>query len=94
MDGFLAERDSVIKDLDPPAARIGKLAGAILLEDGAVALVLNPVELIQTSQSPERAPILQAAEPPPEKRRAIVLVVDDSLTTRTLERSILEGPRL
>ena len=91
VDGFLAERDSVIKDLDPPAARIGKLAGAILLEDGAVALVLNPVELIQTSQSPERAPILQAAEPPPEKRRAIVLVVDDSLTTRTLERSILEA---
>jgi two-component system chemotaxis sensor kinase CheA len=44
VDAFLAERDGLLKNLDAPAARLRKLAGGILQEDGTVILVLNPAE--------------------------------------------------
>jgi two-component system chemotaxis sensor kinase CheA len=91
VDAFLAERDSLIKELDAPAANVSKLAGGILLEDGAVALVLNPAELLLTLKPAEKAVALTTAAPVPEKKVPTVLVVDDSLTTRTLEKSILEA---
>jgi two-component system chemotaxis sensor kinase CheA len=90
VDGFLAERECLIKDLDAPAGRVRKLAGGVLLEDGSVALVLNPAELLLAARPAERAP-LRTAAPAPEKKTPTVLVVDDSLTTRTLEKSILEA---
>jgi two-component system chemotaxis sensor kinase CheA len=91
VDAFLAERDSLVKELDAPASRCRQLAGGVLLEDGSVALVLNPAELLATLKPADRAPPLRTAAPPPEKKPPAVLVVDDSLTTRTLERSILEA---
>jgi two-component system chemotaxis sensor kinase CheA len=90
VDAFVEERHGLIKDLDEPAARIGKLIGGILLEDGSVCLVLNLAEVIRTSKPSEQAPAWRKAEPAPLKKRSTVLVVDDSLTTRTLEKSILE----
>jgi two-component system chemotaxis sensor kinase CheA len=91
VDGFLAEREAIIKDLDAPADRVRKLAGGLLLEDGSIALVLNPAELLLTLKPAGRAPPLRTAPPPSEKKAPTVLVVDDSLTTRTLEKSILEA---
>ena len=92
VDAFLGERDALIKDLDDPAAQVSKLAGGILLEDGSVCLVLNLAELIRSSRPSDRAPVLQKTGPAPSGRlRSTVLVVDDSLTTRTLEKSILEA---
>ena len=91
VDAFLAERDSVIKNLEGPAARVALLAGGILLEDGAVALVLNARELLRTYTT-GAPPLARVSAPAPKKiRTASVLVVDDSLTTRTLEKSILEA---
>jgi two-component system chemotaxis sensor kinase CheA len=91
VDALLAERDSVIKELDAPARHVRTLAGGILLEDGAVALVLNPAELLSAPQPAERAPVLKTVAAGPPKKTATVLVVDDSLTTRTLEKSLLEA---
>jgi two-component system chemotaxis sensor kinase CheA len=87
VDGFVGERDSLVKGLDAPAANVHTLAGGIQLEDGTVALVLNPAAL----RPGDKAPPLKAAAPEPTKKAPTVLVVDDSLTTRTLERSILEA---
>jgi two-component system chemotaxis sensor kinase CheA len=91
VDAFLEERDSLIKALDEPAAQLTKLAGGILLDDGSVALVLNLAEVLKTARPSDRAPALKKVEPAPQKKRSTVLVVDDSLTTRTLEKSILEA---
>ena len=91
VDAFLAERDSLIKNLDAPANLRSGLAGGILLEDGSVALVLNPTELLSTFRATDRAPALKTVAAVPQKKQVTVLVVDDSLTTRTLEKSILEA---
>jgi two-component system chemotaxis sensor kinase CheA len=91
VDAFLRETDAVILDLGPAAPQDGKISGGILLEDGSVAFVLSIAELLGASVHRELDTLLQAREPKREKARFSILVVDDSLTTRTLEKSILEA---
>jgi two-component system chemotaxis sensor kinase CheA len=91
VDAFLWESDSVIQDLGPAAPQDGKISGGILLEDGTVAFVLNVIELLETSGYPETPSFVRPSEPAPELAPPLILVVDDSITTRTLEKSILEA---
>ena len=67
------------------------MAGGILLEDGAVVLVLSPFELVECCRRPDRRQALATVERAPVKKTPSILVVDDSITTRTLEKSILEA---
>jgi two-component system chemotaxis sensor kinase CheA len=91
VDAFLRETDAVILDLGPAAPPNGKISGGILLDDGSVAFVLNVTELLENPVHQEPASLLPARETEREKSAISVLVVDDSLTTRTLEKSILEA---
>ncbi len=91
MDAFLRQTEAVILNLGPAAPPAGKVSGGILLEDGSVAFVLNVMELMETAVHRELQPLPQAREAEREKASVSILVVDDSLTTRTLEKSILEA---
>jgi two-component system chemotaxis sensor kinase CheA len=93
VDAFLAERDAIIKDLPAPANVNAQILGATLLEDASVCLVLNGTVIVESSQhSMEPLVLAAAAEPPAIVEHSIeILVVDDSLTTRTLEKSVLEA---
>ncbi len=90
VDAFLRESDAVIQDLGPAAPAGRKLSGGILLDDGGIAFVLSSAELWETSMHRE---IPAWSKPPERVKKAVhsILVVDDSLTTRTLEKSILEA---
>jgi two-component system, chemotaxis family, sensor kinase CheA len=90
VDGFLGERDALVHDLDDAAAR-APFAGAIALEDGRVTLVINPAELLSRVVNCQQASRFQVADSLAEPATPRVLVVDDSFTTRTLEKSILEA---
>ncbi|HVZ31471.1 MAG TPA: response regulator [Polyangiaceae bacterium] len=85
VDGFVAEREALIKSLESPAADVRLFSGAIVLDDSDVALVIDPAALTELDVS-------AVAQPPTAvvHRTPTVLVVDDSFTTRTLEKSILE----
>jgi two-component system chemotaxis sensor kinase CheA len=87
VDALHGERNALLKDLPPPAACPQRWAGGIVQEDGSVCLVLNPAGLFGLVPAP--AP--PAAPPARRRKESTILVVDDSLTTRTLERSILEA---
>ncbi|OAN64510.1 hybrid sensor histidine kinase/response regulator [Magnetospirillum moscoviense] len=91
VDDFLSIRVAMVRDIGVPAAIGTMVAGGILLEDGAVALVLNPFEIVETFRKSGTTRVLTTVEKPPEARIPVILVVDDSLTTRTLEKSILEA---
>ncbi len=91
VDAFLRETDAVILDLGPASPPNGKISGGILLDDGSVAFVLNITELLENPVQQELKSLLPAREPGREKSAISILVVDDSLTTRTLEKSILEA---
>jgi two-component system chemotaxis sensor kinase CheA len=90
VDEFLAEQEIVVKGLGTRVRRLRHVAGATILASGRIALVLNAANLVRTalSRAPALAPAQDQATAKPKKR---VLVVDDSVTTRTLEKSILEA---
>lgn len=72
-------------------------SGTVILAGQRPALVLDPEGLIARTADAERpadaraGPPRPAGEPQPAVRRSTILVVDDSITTRTLEKSILEA---
>jgi two-component system chemotaxis sensor kinase CheA len=90
VDRFLAERDALIQELGMPCPTTGIVSGGILLREGTVSVVLNPAGLVETSTQ-SAAPALKRAQPVSEVAAPSILVVDDSITTRSLEKSILEA---
>jgi two-component system chemotaxis sensor kinase CheA len=93
VDALVEESHSLLRDLDAPA-RADLWLGAILREDRSVVLVLSPAALLQIQPSAVsvREPVpIEGKERVPAVEVATILVVDDSLTTRTLEKSILEA---
>ena len=80
----------VIKSLGPFLRRVRHVSGGTILADGRIVLILNPHDLI--ASVPRLGQSALAASPKGgQKQRGRVLVVDDSLTTRAMERNILES---
>jgi two-component system chemotaxis sensor kinase CheA len=89
VDGFLAEQDLVVTGLGRRLRRVPYVAGCALLEDGGIALILSAAELAESALgAPAGQPLVAAVGPETVRRR--LLVADDSVTTRTLEKAILE----
>ncbi|UWZ80339.1 response regulator [Geoalkalibacter halelectricus] len=86
----LGMQEVTVKSLGPQLRALSGYAGAALLADGLPALILSVPELF----TPRRlgAPAVRAdlAAARARKKRGRVLVVDDSITTRTMEKNILE----
>jgi two-component system chemotaxis sensor kinase CheA len=91
VDALLSEREAVIKPLTGPAGRIALLSGAVLMEDGALALVLQVDRILESFSRQEYVPFDKEEAKVEAKKMYSILVVDDSITTRTLEKSILEA---
>lgn len=90
VDAFDAVQDGVVRDLRVAAGGKGPLAGAVVSADGSVMPVLDVPALVAAADTVEDHAAAAPAPSAPPKRRSI-LVVDDSITTRTLEKSILEA---
>jgi two-component system chemotaxis sensor kinase CheA len=76
----------VVRPLPGMTPVVSIVAGAALDADGKPRLVLDPAGLASDALGRARLDQPQEAEAP-----AVVLVIDDSLTTRMMERSILES---
>jgi two-component system chemotaxis sensor kinase CheA len=96
-DRLVDEQELVIKSLGSPLKRVRHVGGAAVLGTGALVVILSPADLTKTALGKIDSGyfVPRAAEPLPddsgEAPRRRVLVVDDSVMTRTLERSILEA---
>jgi two-component system chemotaxis sensor kinase CheA len=67
------------------------LSGAVILTDGSIANVLEPVKIIEQVNQRKISGLKVAATAAGSDVQTKVLVVDDSVTTRTLEKNILEA---
>jgi two-component system chemotaxis sensor kinase CheA len=90
VDEFLAERDAMIESLGMPSPATGNVSGGALMRDGTVVVVLNPAGLA-ASCTPSSATRMPQAAGTPAQTAPCILVVDDSITSRSLEKSILEA---
>ena len=90
VDGLQGTQEVVIKSLGRQLSQARNVAGATILGTGQVVMILNVADLMKSALA---GPAM-AAPLPVEARevtRRRVLVVDDSITTRTLEKNILEN---
>lgn len=93
VETLLGEEEVVVKGLGKLLSQVPNISGGTILGNGRIGLILNPNDLVrslshQGAARPSPAPSLS---PSPSSRQKRVLVVEDSLTTRTLEKNILEA---
>ncbi|MBS1189136.1 MAG: chemotaxis protein histidine kinaselike protein [Rhodocyclaceae bacterium] len=93
VDELRGNHEVVVKNIGPQLARVVGMAGATVLGDGQVVLILNPVALAS------RTPQITIDRPSPTQATAApaaatvtlptVMVVDDSLTVRKITGRLL-----
>ncbi len=90
VEEVLGDREGLVKELAPPLVRVRNVADAALLGTGQVVLILRPADLLRSLRAAARppAPVRTAEE---QRRQPVILVVDDSITTRTMEKNLLEA---
>lgn len=89
VDGFTDMRDLVVKPLPAHVRRVGGIAGASVLGDGRVVLILNPEDLLRR---PVAAPAVTVTQVSEAGRRVVtVLIVDDSVSVRRVLAGVVEG---
>jgi chemosensory pili system protein ChpA (sensor histidine kinase/response regulator) len=94
VDEIIGNREVVVKQIGPQLSRLAGIAGATVLGNGQVVLILNPVQLVhrdRTSDEPRAMVIAPAAPVAVEQKSsaALVMVVDDSLTVRKITSRML-----
>ena len=93
VEALLGEEEIVVKGLGKFFGHLPQLFGGTILGKGEIALILNPNDLLRSLSHQVKAvpPLSVRSSPPPPPAKKRVLVVEDSLTTRTLEKNILEA---
>jgi two-component system chemotaxis sensor kinase CheA len=92
VDELFSEQELVLKPLGREVANAHYISGAAVLGNGEIAIILNANDLARAAsgRSIRRRRSVQASEQTLVTRRSHILIVDDSITTRTLEKNILE----
>jgi chemosensory pili system protein ChpA (sensor histidine kinase/response regulator) len=88
VDEIRGNREIVVKNIGPQLAAMGSIAGATVMGDGKVMLVLNPIhmafrETLAAEVVNEATETAESAQPP------TIMVVDDSLTMRKVISRLL-----
>jgi chemosensory pili system protein ChpA (sensor histidine kinase/response regulator) len=90
VDELLGNQEIVVKNIGPQLSRVPGVAGATVLADGRIALIINPVPLALRARAAAATPPA-APEPVPAKPEVpMIMVVDDSLTVRKITSRLLE----
>ena len=90
VDELIGSREMVVKNIGPQLARIPGVAGATVLPDGGIVLIINPAQL--ASRAPGSGARTGVPDTAPERagRAPLVMVVDDSITVRKITGRLLE----
>jgi len=91
VDKLIGEDAVVAKALGPHLERVRNISGATILGNGRVSLILNVSDLIESARYHTLKGRRKKAVEAKEDIKKSILVIEDSITTRTLEVSILES---
>ncbi|MBI5562081.1 MAG: response regulator [Deltaproteobacteria bacterium] len=91
VDELVGEQE--VAQRGPPALlkRVPNVGGVTVLANGEVGVILAPRDLLKTMGASRPAQAHHEEKPAEPPRKRAVLLVEDSITTRTQERRILEG---
>jgi chemosensory pili system protein ChpA (sensor histidine kinase/response regulator) len=91
-DDLIGNQELVVKNVGPQLARVVGIAGATVLGDGEIALILNPIALAGREARASKIGTAAggvAAVPAVATRAGTIMVVDDSLTVRKITGRLL-----
>lgn len=89
VDALIDEQEVVLKPFGGLLKRVRNVSAATILSSGDICMVLNPQDLIKTAKG---ATVMTDSVPREEaERRKVLLLAEDSITTRTQEKRILES---
>lgn len=91
VEGFVGVNDFVVRHFETGSRKRRRWMGLITTEDGRPSLVLNTDALLAGEQAKQPGGLVFQTEKKAADQSKVILVVDDSITTRTLEKSILEA---
>jgi len=90
VDEILEECQILVKELGRQLSRVRNISGATVLGSGKVVSVINVADLIKSAAKASTSKITTSERYVPEKIYKI-LVAEDSITSRTLIKNILES---
>ncbi|SIP86824.1 CheA signal transduction histidine kinase [Aromatoleum tolulyticum] len=90
VDAVLGDQEVLVKGLGPQLKRVRNIAGATVLGPGRLVPILSVPDLMKSALRARPAAAIPAPESARAPRRA-VLVVEDSITSRSLLKNILES---
>lgn len=92
VDEVINEQEVLLKNLGRQIARVRNIAGATVLGSGRVVPVLNVADLKKSAVTTTYSGTLPTlVENGDERKKKTTLVVEDSITSRTLLKNILES---
>jgi len=94
VDELVAEQEVLVKNLGDRIRKVKHIAASTIMPSGQIALIVNSAEVLRSALSPGQETMPSGTEQElrrgREKKRRLLLV-DDSITTRSLEKHLLES---
>jgi two-component system chemotaxis sensor kinase CheA len=91
VDEVESEQEVMVKRLGRQLVRVRNIAGASISGSGAVIPVLNVADLVESASTAGAPGPIDTVDDAAPERRGRLLIAEDSITARTLVKSILEG---
>lgn len=92
VDRVVGNQDLLSKSLGPQLSRVRNVAGAAILGSGTVVTILSTADLLESAiRVQPRAASGDPALRREVERQRVVLLVEDSVTSRLLLKTVLEG---
>ncbi|NOQ36381.1 MAG: response regulator [Methylococcaceae bacterium] len=91
VDDIKNEREIVLMPLNKPLNTVPNVMGATNDNKGNIIMVLNPDSLVLSGLGRQKKTVAINDHQNSNQRTKRILIVDDSLTTRTVEKNILES---
>jgi chemosensory pili system protein ChpA (sensor histidine kinase/response regulator) len=90
VDELLGNQEIVVKAIGAQLGRVPGVTGATVLADGRIALIMNPVQLVQRQYAAPTMPRIVHTTSVKAALAPVVMVVDDSITVRKITGRLLE----
>jgi two-component system chemotaxis sensor kinase CheA len=93
VDEIFGEQEGIVKDLGSQLLHVNNIAGATILGNGKLVLILHPPELLNSAAQVKSSleSDFQIGELTDNAEQKRILVAEDSITIRTLLRNFIEN---